>query len=83
MEDWRLWNAVWAADSEAWLRETVMSTMLPEEMEGGSRMEGNSIWRAKLTWRFVNAWKGMWYESFVLCEEDGDTGVDFADSEGD
>jgi hypothetical protein len=25
------------------LRETVMSTMLPEEMSGGKRIEGNSI----------------------------------------
>ena len=32
------------AASEAVLRATVMSTMLPEEIEGGRRMEGNSIW---------------------------------------
>jgi hypothetical protein len=40
---WREVNAFWAADSEERLRETVMSTMEPEEMSGGSRMDGNSI----------------------------------------
>lgn len=30
--------------SESVLRETVMSTMEPEVMDGGRRMEGNSIW---------------------------------------
>jgi hypothetical protein len=43
MRDWRDWKAASAADSEAVLRETVMSTMLPEVMLGGRRMEGNSI----------------------------------------
>lgn len=31
--------------SESKLRETVMSTMLPEEILGGRRMDGNSIWK--------------------------------------
>lgn len=43
MEDWRARKEAREAASEEWLRETVMSTMLPEEMEGGRRMEGNSI----------------------------------------
>ena len=43
MESWRWSKEDWAASSEAWLRETVMSTMEPEEMEGGRRMDGNSI----------------------------------------
>ncbi len=33
-----------AADSEEALRETLMSTMEPEAISGGSRMEGNSIY---------------------------------------
>lgn len=45
MESWRAVKAVWDFSSEAKLRATVMSTMLPEEMLGGSRMEGNSIWK--------------------------------------
>ncbi len=44
MEDWRAEN-FWLAMASEWvLRETVMSTMEPEVMEGGRRMEGNSIW---------------------------------------
>jgi hypothetical protein len=43
MLDWRLWKDFWAEVSEAWLRETVMSTIEPEEMSAGRRMEGNSI----------------------------------------
>ena len=41
-------KAFWAEASEERLRETVMSTMLPEEMEEGRRMEGNSIWESVL-----------------------------------
>ena len=44
MFDCRAWKAFWAVDSEAWLRETVMSTMEPEEMSAGRRIEGNSIY---------------------------------------
>lgn len=33
----------WEAASEVVLRATVMSTILPEEIDGGRRMEGNSI----------------------------------------
>jgi hypothetical protein len=40
----RAWKAAAAAASDLWLRETVMSTMLPLEMSGGRRIEGNSIW---------------------------------------
>lgn len=48
MEVCRARKAACEVASESWLRETVMSTMLPEEMEGGRRIEGNSIWRRGL-----------------------------------
>lgn len=44
MEDWRAVKAFREMASESVLRETVMSTMEPEVMEGGRRIEGNSIW---------------------------------------
>ena len=44
MEAWRLEKAAWADASDCVLRETVISTILPEEMEGGRRIEGNSIY---------------------------------------
>jgi hypothetical protein len=40
---WRDWKADALAASAAWLRATVMSTMLPEAMLLGRRTEGNSI----------------------------------------
>jgi hypothetical protein len=40
---WRAAKLSLAACSEARLRLTAMSTMEPEEMLGGRRMEGNSI----------------------------------------
>ena len=43
IEDWREANDFCDADSEDWFRETVMSTMEPEVMEGGRSIEGNSI----------------------------------------
>ena len=43
MDSWSEAKADWAAASEAWLRETVMSTIEPEDIEGGRRIEGNSI----------------------------------------
>ena len=43
IESWRAVKAAWDFCSEAKLRETVMSTMLPEEILGGRRIEGNSI----------------------------------------
>ena len=43
MEDWRDAKDFCAADSEDWFRETVISTMEPDVMEGGRRIEGNSI----------------------------------------
>jgi hypothetical protein len=44
MSSWSWRKADWAAVSDWRFRPTVMSTMLPEEMLGGSRIEGNSIW---------------------------------------
>lgn len=43
MESWRARKAAWDFCSEAKFLETVMSTMLPEEIFGGRRIEGNSI----------------------------------------
>ena len=45
MESCRARKAAWDLDSDWRLRETVMSTILPEEMLGGRRIEGNSICR--------------------------------------
>lgn len=45
MVDWRVAKAEAEAASETWFRETVMSTMEPEEISGGRRIEGNSIRR--------------------------------------
>ena len=45
MDDWRLEKAFCVAASDAVLRETVISTMLPEEIEGGRRIDGNSIYQ--------------------------------------
>ena len=45
MEFWREVKAFWDASSDCVLRETVISTILPEDIEGGRRMEGNSICR--------------------------------------
>ncbi len=44
IEDWRAAKDFWEVASESMLRETVMSTIEPEVMDGGRRMEGNSIW---------------------------------------
>ena len=44
MESCRAWKREAWRVSESKLRETVMSTMEPEEMFGGRRMDGNSIW---------------------------------------
>lgn len=42
---WRDAKAFWAVFSEEWFRATVMSTMDPEEISGGNRMLGNSIYQ--------------------------------------
>lgn len=38
------WKAAAASDSFLWFRATVISTILPEEISGGRRIEGNSIY---------------------------------------
>lgn len=43
MRSWSALNFCSSADSLAVFWATVMSTMLPDEMLGGRRMEGNSI----------------------------------------
>jgi len=43
MVDCSEWKAAAESDSFSALRATVMSTMLPEDMSGGRRIEGNSI----------------------------------------
>jgi len=40
---WRAAKDFWEVTSDWVLRATVMSTMEPDVMEGGRRMEGNSI----------------------------------------
>ena len=45
---WRAVNEDWDFCSETKFRDTVMSTMLPEEIFGGRRMDGNSIWEQEL-----------------------------------
>ena len=44
--DWRDVKAAWDFSSAVWFWATVMSTIEPEVMLGGRRMEGNSICRA-------------------------------------
>jgi hypothetical protein len=44
---WRAVNDDWDFCSETKFRATVISTMLPEEMFGGRRMEGNSIYEGR------------------------------------
>lgn len=44
MASCRATKDAWVFCSDAKLRATVISTILPEEMLGGSRMEGNSIY---------------------------------------
>lgn len=78
-------------DSEVKLRATVMSTMEPEEMSGGSKMEGNSICDfevfgqslLRFTVTSKNDWRRLTYESFIWSEEDSDAGVDLADCQRD
>ena len=43
MEDWRVSKRACSASSELVLRWTVMSTMEPDEIDEGRRMDGNSI----------------------------------------
>ena len=44
MEDWRVSKRSCSARSEVVLRLTVMSTIEPDEMDEGRRMDGNSIY---------------------------------------
>lgn len=84
MLDCSAWNLAAAADSVSALRVTSMSTMLPEEMSGGRRIEGNSIYTDVSYRRQGAAMLQLGaYESFVFCEEHGDTCIDLADGEGD
>ena len=43
MEVWSVSNAACVVASESWFLLTVMSTMEPEEIDAGRRMDGNSI----------------------------------------
>ena len=45
---WSATKAAWDFCSERKFRDTVISTILPEEISGGRRMEGNSIWARSL-----------------------------------
>lgn len=63
-----------------------MSTMLPDEMLGGRRMEGNSIYKDK---GFVSAagrdkeTANRAHQTLIRRQKDGNAGVDLADGEGD
>ncbi len=66
---------------------TLMSTMLPEEMLGGRRMEGNSIWMTRRLAGRMELWRGtlvrVLYQALIRRQEDRDARVDLADGEGD
>ena len=88
IEDWRDAKDFCEAASEDWFRETVISTMEPEVMDGGRSMEGNSIW--ELMEAVSDGFLGMELEhcvplkthkALVLSEKNGDTSIDFADGE--
>jgi hypothetical protein len=86
MVDWRMAKVFCAMASVVWLRETVMSTMEPEDMSGGRRMEGNSIFGRGVSLEGLRSYEcatraivGRTYYSFVLGKEDSHAGVDFAD----
>lgn len=55
-----------------------MSTMEPDEMFGGRRIEGNSIWICISMLILFEQLKGT-YQSFVLGQQDGDACIDLAD----
>lgn len=84
---WRELKAFCSLFSEEWFRDTVMSTIEPEEMSAGRRMEGNSICDCSVVslcnCAGGNSWLGWTHYSFVLGEEDGHAGIDLADGEGD
>lgn len=52
--------------------------MLPEEIEGGRRIEGNSIWICKYKVNGVGATKGVLYQSFILSKKNCYASIDFA-----
>lgn len=61
-----------------------MSTMEPEEMLGGRRMDGNSIWRELSVLLRDGEELGRdrviaTYQALVLGQKNRDTGVDLAD----
>jgi hypothetical protein len=61
-----------------------MSTILPEDIFGGRRMDGNSIYRAsKDQIKLLNQGTQWLYQSFILSQKHRDTRIDFADCERD
>ena len=83
MEFWRAEKDFWAEASEAMLRETVISTMLPEEIEGGRRIDGNSIWMDQSQLHDFARTGIHAYQTFVFSQKHGYAGVDFANSQRD
>lgn len=66
--------------------ETLMSTMLPDEMFGGRRMEGNSIYRDKGIVSATDTSERTairTHQTLIRRQKDGNAGVDLADGEGD
>lgn len=58
-----------------------MSTIEPEVMEEGNRIEGNSIWN--LVRMAHHMGQLSTYQSLVFGEKDGNTGVNLAYGQGD
>ena len=89
IEDCREAKDFCEVDSEDWLRETVISTIEPEVMEGGRRIEGNSICnlngesvKGQGARRFKSDPSGA-YKTLILCKENGDASINFADGQRD
>lgn len=86
MEAWSAWKDFCDAASEAVLRETVMSTIEPEEIDGGSRIDGNSIWTSLASYLpatdggpLNDRWDSVrTYQSFVFCKQNSHACIDFA-----
>lgn len=76
MLDWRARKADEDFCSDSWLRATVMSTMDPEVMLGGRSMLGNSIW-GLVSLNLMRGRRGS-HKAFILREENGHAGIDFA-----
>jgi hypothetical protein len=93
MASWRATKEACDFCSDTKLRATVMSTMLPEEIFGGRRMEGNSICgtRDVVSWMLREGGRKMAcsrqfrdsYQSLIFRQQDCDARIDLADCQRD